>query len=88
MPQTTVGGRGPDILASHFAMFVLAIVTFGVRVYVQVKLIKKSSAIWLAGIGLLLYIMYSGLTVTAVLHGMGQHARLVSNEDMIYVVKV
>lgn len=37
---------------------------------------------------MLIYITYSGITVLAVFHGMGQHINLVSLANKVYVFKV
>lgn len=37
---------------------------------------------------MLIYVTYSGLTVLAVFHGMGQHINLVSHANIVYVFKV
>lgn len=86
--KLALSGRALELLATHFSLFVLAVLTFGVRVYVHTRLVRKSFAIWIAGAGLAIYITYSGLTVLAAFYGLGQHITHVPPANLAYIFKV
>lgn len=77
-----------------FAVFVslasVATVTFTLRVYVQVRILKRAST-WedcFAGIGWVLFMVFAGLTISSAFYGLGKYSVPMPPPGLWIAVKV
>lgn len=88
MVQNLPGEMGWHIFAVFAAMTCVTTITFTLRAYVRLRLVKGSSEDWVAGIGWLLFTIFNCLAMTMVFHGLGQHVDLIPLTQLPIAFKV
>lgn len=76
------------MIAAFTATVAVTVVTYSLRLYVRLRLVKRSSEDWVAGLGCLLFIVFYGVTIPGPFHGIGQHTYLVPLTEFSTAIKV
>lgn len=82
------GGGGPSCIAAYAVMGIISTVTFVLRVYVRVRMVRRSWEDLAAGVGWLFFMSFTCLAIAGSFYGSGQHHNLVPSVYLPIALKV
>lgn len=88
MEQKLPTTKGLQIIVVYVVMAVISTITFALRVYVRSSMVKRSWEDWAAGFGWFVYILFCCVTIVGPFYGTGQHADLVTPENLSIALRV
>lgn len=80
--------KGIQMIAVFLPMAVITTTFFALRVYVRLKLVRRSWEDWAAGLGWFVYIIFCGVTIAGTFYGTGEHVEDVSPEMLAISLRV
>lgn len=86
--MTLPSTKGWAMIGGLTVIAAVTIISFSLRLYVRLRLVKRMTEDWVAGFGCLLYLGFYAMAILGVLHGIGEHTNLVSVTEYSIALKV